>query len=106
MANTQLTQQNSAELDDDIELTLAELCKVSQLSAEAILSFVEQGVVDPLGTERAEWRFKGFNVRRVRCVYRLQKDLGVNTAGAALAVELLDEIEKLRLRLRRFERTE
>jgi chaperone modulatory protein CbpM len=31
---------------------------------------------------------------------RLQRDLGVNLAGAALALELLQEIEALRARLK------
>jgi chaperone modulatory protein CbpM len=31
----------------------------------------------------------------------LQRDLGVNLAGAALALELLDRIEHLRAQLRR-----
>jgi chaperone modulatory protein CbpM len=31
----------------------------------------------------------------------LQRDLGLNLAGAALALELLDQIENLRAQLRR-----
>jgi len=31
---------------------------------------------------------------------RLQRDLGLNLAGAALALELLDEVEALRAQLR------
>jgi chaperone modulatory protein CbpM len=33
--------------------------------------------------------------RRVRTVVRLQRDLGVNLPGAALALELLDRIDEL-----------
>ena len=32
---------------------------------------------------------------------RLQRDLGINLAGVALVMDLLDEIEELRGRLRR-----
>jgi chaperone modulatory protein CbpM len=34
---------------------------------------------------------------------RLKRDLGVNIAGAALAIDLLEELEELRARLQRFE---
>jgi chaperone modulatory protein CbpM len=33
----------------------------------------------------------------------LQRDLDINVAGAALVLDLLDELESLRARLRRFE---
>jgi hypothetical protein len=47
-------------------------------------------------TRRAwRWRFHIGSVRRVRMVRRLQRDLGVNLPGAALALELLDRIAKL-----------
>jgi chaperone modulatory protein CbpM len=32
---------------------------------------------------------------------RLQRDLGINLAGIAVALDLLDEVETLRARLRR-----
>jgi len=41
-------------------------------------------------------------VRRVRCALRLESDLGVNLAGAALALDLLEELNRLRARQRRF----
>jgi chaperone modulatory protein CbpM len=37
----------------------------------------------------------------VRCALRLERDLGVNLAGAALALDLLDELNRLRARQRR-----
>ena len=38
--------------------------------------------------------------KRTQVVLRLRSDLGVNMAGAALALELLDHIENLQSRLR------
>ncbi len=90
-------------LEEEVEFTLAELCRACQLPAERILDLVDEGVVEPLGRDPASWRFRGISVRRVRCARRLEQDLGVNIAGAALALELLEENERLRARLRRFE---
>jgi chaperone modulatory protein CbpM len=90
-------------LDEEMELTLAELCRACRVPAERVFELVEVGVVEPLGREPGQWRFQGVSVRRVRCALRLERDLGVNTAGAALALDLLDEIEALRARLARFD---
>ena len=54
-----------------------------------------------MGRDPEHWRFRGASVRRVRCALRLERDLGVNFAGAALALELLEELEALRARLER-----
>ena len=43
-----------------------------------------------------EWRFSGAQLRRARIALRLERDLGVNAAGVALALELLEELEQLR----------
>ena len=88
-------------LDEDVEMTLAQLCRACELSEAQIIELVEQGVIDPLGPEPAEWRFVSVSLRRVRITRNLQRDLGVNAPGAALALELLEEIEELRARLRR-----
>ena len=90
-------------LEEEMELSLADLCRVSRMPAERIFELVEEGVIDPVGRDPARWRFHGVCVRRVHCVRRLEQDLGVNLAGAALALDLLEELEQLRARLRRLE---
>jgi len=90
-------------LDEDVEMTLAQLCQACELSEAQIIELVEQGIIDPLGPKPAEWRFVSVSLRRVRITRNLQRDLGVNAPGAALALELLEEIEELRARLRRLE---
>lgn len=86
-------------LEEEVELTLAELCRACRLPAERIYELVAEGVVEPMGQDPAIWRFRGVSLRRVRLAVRLQRDLGVNLAGAALALDLLDELEELRARL-------
>lgn len=90
-------------LEQEIELSLADLCRACQLPAERVLELVAEGVIEPVGRDPARWRFQGVSVRRVRCAQRLERDLRVNVAGAALALDLLEELERLRERLRRFE---
>jgi chaperone modulatory protein CbpM len=43
------------------------------------------------------------HLQRARVALRLQNDLDVNLAGAALALELLDELDELRARVQRLE---
>ncbi|MEW7979162.1 MAG: chaperone modulator CbpM [Candidatus Sedimenticola endophacoides] len=104
MAKGDLLKLLSGEIfEEEIELSLADLCRACQLPAERVFELVEQGVVEPVGRDPARWRFQGISVRRVRCAQRLEQDLGVNVAGAALAIDLLEELERLRARLRRLE---
>ncbi len=83
-------------LDESVEFTLAELCAACSVSEEAVLEIVAEGIVEPLGDERSQWRFSGVAVARVHRVICLQQDFGVNLAGAALALDLLEELERLR----------
>ncbi len=85
--------------DEPAELTLVELSRASAVQTEFIVELVEEGVLTPAGQEPQGWRFTTVHLRQTRVAAHLQRDLGVNLAGAALALELLDEIEALRARL-------
>ena len=86
-------------VEDTTEFTLGELSRACGMPAEWILALVEEGVIEPEGTDQNQWHFRGHCLRRVRIVQRLQSDLGINLAGAALALELLEEMETLRQRI-------
>lgn len=90
-------------LDEKFQLSLRDLCRACELPAEHVMALIEEGVIEPRGQEPVQWRFQGVCVRRVRRAYRLTEDLGLNLAGAALAVDLLEEIEQLKARIRRLE---
>ena len=97
--NDDLLQANGIVPDEPTELTLAEVSRACAVQIGFIVELVEEGVLAPVGQEPQRWRFTYAHLRRVRVASRLQRDLGVNLAGAALALELLEEIEALRARL-------
>jgi chaperone modulatory protein CbpM len=70
---------------------------------EYIIELVDEGIVEPMGHQREQqqWSFTGKSLIRARKARRLQQDLGVNLAGAAVVLDMMEEIEQLRERLRR-----
>jgi chaperone modulatory protein CbpM len=91
-------------LDEDCTLSLGELSRACMVHAEWIIELVDEGILEPIGGDTAHWRFSGPNLQRARTVMRLQRDLGVNLAGAALVLDLMDEIDRLRAHLRALDR--
>lgn len=88
-------------VEDEIELTLIELCQASDAPPEQVMVWVLEGVLEPSGRQPQEWRFGGAALRRARLALRLSRDLEINPAGVALALDLLDEIAALENQLKR-----
>lgn len=86
-------------LDEEITLTLHEVCEVCGVQESAVIEMVKEGVAEPLDDSSATLEFSGVAVTRLMTAHRLQRDLHINLAGAALALELLDEITALKRRL-------
>jgi len=81
-------------------ITVDELCRHCTVRVEEVVIYVQEGILDPADDavvpEKADsWQFHISSVRRVQTAVHLQRDLGVNLAGAALALELLDRISEL-----------
>ncbi|MEE9492016.1 MAG: chaperone modulator CbpM [Gammaproteobacteria bacterium] len=90
-------------LEEQLELTLGDLCNACSQHAEWVIQLVDEGVLEPVGVEQRQWKFSAISLQRAQRAMHLQRDLGVNLAGVALALDLLDEIYTLRTRLGRFE---
>lgn len=99
----QLVQITGLILEDQTELRLDDLCRACAAQVERIVELVDEGLLTPAGSAPGEWRFTGAHLHRARVALRLEDDLGVNLAGAALALELLDELDMLRARVLRLE---
>ncbi len=90
-------------LEEEVVLTLFELCRASCLSVERVIELADEGIIEPIGRNPNSWRFHGASLQRIRCAQRLEADLGVNLAGVALVLDLLDQLEALRVRIGRLE---
>ncbi len=82
-------------LDENLRLTLREVCVVCGVEETHVVKMVEEGIAEPVDPAAGGWEFSGIAVARIRTARRLQRDLHVNLAGAALALDLLDEIGRL-----------
>ena len=85
--------------DESARLSIGDLSRMCAVDERHIVEFVEEGVLHVVDV-RTEWRFSGDALRRARLALRLERDLELNLAGVALAVELLEEISQLRRELK------
>lgn len=85
-------------------LDIQELCEACHITPDLLLELVEYGVLDPKGMPPISWRFNAQDLHRVRRLLRLQQDLEVNLAGAALALDLIQQIDQLQSQLEAVEK--
>lgn len=75
--------------------------RVSRVERETLVALVDDGALEACGSSTGEWQFSGRSLARARLALRLARDLELDGPGTALVLDLLDEIEALRSRLRR-----
>lgn len=88
-------------VEEDVRFTLVDLCRACGADRAQLIALVDEGVLEPAGTSADDWVFSGSSLLRARAALRLLRDLDVSVAGAALVLDLLDEIDALRAHLRR-----
>jgi len=77
-------------------LSLQEITQTFGITRATIIEIVDEGII-PMPTSAPEqWQFDNEAFTRIRTTLHLHRDLGVNLAGAALVLELMQEIEHLR----------
>ncbi|MEP6548247.1 MAG: chaperone modulator CbpM [Gammaproteobacteria bacterium] len=81
--------------EESAVLTLKDLSRMCAVDERHIVEYVEEGVIHAVASTD-EWHFSGAALRRTRLALRLERDLEINLAGLALALELLDELQQLR----------
>ena len=93
---------NGVLIDEHVRMSLGEVCRACSIHAEWVIELVEEGVLEPTGPSPEQWQFSPAALQRALVARRLQRDLDINLAGVALALDLLDEIKTLRAQLERF----
>jgi len=87
-------------IDRDAELTLGDLARACGAETAWVVELVEVGIVQARrGRQPADWAFQGDDLRRARQARRLQRDFGVELDAAALMLDLMEEVRRLKARL-------
>lgn len=85
-------------LDERVTFTLSEFSRACGVQHELVIEMVQEGVIEPAGSDETGWLFYGASLVRARAALRLVRDLDVNWPGAALALDLLEELARLQQR--------
>lgn len=101
MTGVPLTVIDAVLVEDDLQIGFADLCRACQADPERLLALVDEGLLQPVGSGPGDWRFKSRALPRARAALRLSRDLQLAVDATALVLDLLDEIDALKARLRR-----
>jgi chaperone modulatory protein CbpM len=93
-----------------IRLRVTELCERVALPEDELKEIVAYGIIEPRDSHAREWEFEPEMAELAARAARLHRDLQIDWAGVALALDLLEELDALRrenhrlkMRLGRFE---
>lgn len=86
-------------VEDHVAFTFTALCRASGANAAQLHALVEEGLLQPTGSNPDDWLFSGPSLRRARQALRLAHDLHLELSGVAIVMDLLTEIAWLRSRL-------
>src|ERR1700739_1285349 len=81
-------------------LTLEQLCSAGGVTSEWIVVHVREGQLHPPGDRPSLWRFGSRDLARVRRIRQLELAFDADPELAALTVDLMEQLEELRARLR------
>jgi chaperone modulatory protein CbpM len=101
MTDNRNTAIEGVVVEEEVEFTLVQLSAACRADVDQLKALVEEGVLTPHGGHWQQWRFDGATLQRARVALRLARDLELNATATAVVLDLLDQIEALRSRLRR-----
>ena len=88
-------------LEEAAEFNFRQLCDICQVAPELLAALVDEGVLHANGDRPAHWSFSATAVTRVRRACRLRHDLELDFGGLALALDLMEERDRLQAELGR-----
>jgi chaperone modulatory protein CbpM len=93
---SEANRRDAVLIGDEVRLDATQLARTCGTTTAFIQELVLEGVLVPPTTAL----FGGDQVERVRRLMRLQRDFEATLPSAAVILDLLDEIERLRTELR------
>jgi len=96
MTSSSLQIIESTIVEDEVHLSISELCHTTSAETQHVIEWVYEGILTPLGSDPNDWHFTGNSLRRTKEALILSRDLEINTPGVAMILDLLDEITRLK----------
>ena len=87
---------SECDFDLDDVLTMEVVAEIVGARQSMILRLAQHGLIETLESESGERLVSRRTVMRLRRMQRLHRDLGVNFAGAAVIIDLVDRIEEIK----------
>ncbi|MES2219225.1 MAG: chaperone modulator CbpM [Pseudomonadota bacterium] len=84
-------------LDGNTTITFTEIRQRYNIREELLLEMIEHGLVEPLKPKQDEIHLT--ELPRIESALHLYNDLGVNIAGAVLALDLMQQLNEVQVEL-------
>jgi chaperone modulatory protein CbpM len=87
-------------VEETTTITFEEVCCRYHIPKALLQDLIEYGLFNNQTTQINQIRFDQKALKTMETAFRLHKDLEINLAGVALALELLEEMDNMRDELR------
>lgn len=87
-------------IDKKQQYSLKEVSMICDIDTKLIIEMVEFGIIEPYGKDPQQWIFDETALQRSKTALRLHRDLNIHLSGLGLALDLIEEMEKLKLELK------
>lgn len=87
-------------VETSTRLTVSELCVMCNVEETWVSELIAHGAIDTARAAKGSWSVSAATVVRVKKARRLARDFEMNASSVALALDLLDEIDRLRAHIR------
>jgi chaperone modulatory protein CbpM len=85
---------------DEVALTVEDLARACAVEPQWVVERAEAGLLCSASVKSVEWRFVSADLARARRLAALERDFDANQELAALVADLVEEVARLRGRLR------
>jgi len=82
-------------MDEGTKISFIEICQKCNISEQMLLEMIEHGLLHHEVHYSNKIHVDSKTFLRIQSASRLHQDLGINIPGVVLALELLDELEKI-----------
>jgi chaperone modulatory protein CbpM len=95
-----VNQALAGDLLEEVALSLEELARACRVPPDWVIERVESGFLEASTATPGQWRFASASLVRARRLCNLETTFEAGPEIAALAADLIEEVERLRQRLR------